>query len=55
MLKLLVEFAAQANRELEFDKWMGANKFPQHFGKNDVTKSSDAPNRNRPRSSEPAK
>ena len=29
--KFLVELTAQANRELEFHKWMGANKLPQHF------------------------
>jgi hypothetical protein len=30
-LKFLVEVTTQANGELEFDKWMRANKLPQHF------------------------
>jgi hypothetical protein len=30
-LEFLIELTAQANRELEFDKWMCTNKLPQYF------------------------
>ena len=54
-LEFLVESGAQANCELEFDKGVVRTNSRNTSGKSDVTKSSDAPNRSRPRSSEPAK